>query len=82
MDDGSSGHVSLWRQATAGIGADHHEDRDGTTDLQPSHDEIAACAYARYVSRQGVNGSADLDWLEAEQQLSARPARPSGDAAL
>lgn len=36
---------------------------------EPSYDEIAAEAYARYLSRGGADGGDVADWLEAEQIL-------------
>lgn len=36
---------------------------------EPTYDEIAAEAYARYVSRGGADGGDIADWLEAEQML-------------
>lgn len=66
----SDPRVSLWRQATATL----HDDQAPLA--PPSHEEIAARAYARYVSREG-SGSPALDWLEAERELT-RQARPAG----
>ena len=63
--------VSLWRQATATL-QDVHEPL-----APPSHEEIAARAYARYVSRKDSCGSPALDWLEAERELTHQ-ARPAG----
>jgi hypothetical protein len=50
---------SLWRQATAS--------------LAPTREQIAARAFERYVSRQGRDGSAVDDWLDAERELRPGP---------
>ena len=36
----------------------------------PSHDDIAALAYALWEDRGGGDGRAEDDWLEAERMLS------------
>jgi hypothetical protein len=41
----------------------------------PSHEQIAALAYSYWEERGGQGGSAEEDWLRAEQGLS--PARQS-----
>jgi len=46
-------------------------------DLPPSHDEIAAEAYAIYEARGGEHGSHEDDWHEAERRLKARRAEDS-----
>ena len=38
----------------------------------PSHDEIAAAAYHRYLKRGGADGGDFDDWLEAERELAGR----------
>jgi hypothetical protein len=40
----------------------------------PSHDDIAAAAYHRYLARGGSHGGDFNDWLEAERELAARAA--------
>ena len=40
--------------------------------LEPTHEEIATEAYARYLSRGRVDGGDVSDWLEAEQILRRR----------
>jgi hypothetical protein len=35
----------------------------------PSHEEIAALAYALWESRGHQDGAAEEDWIEAERQL-------------
>jgi Protein of unknown function (DUF2934) len=39
---------------------------------EPTYEEIAAEAYARYLSRGRVDGGDVSDWLEAEQTLRRR----------
>jgi hypothetical protein len=41
----------------------------------PSHDEIAALAYEYWQSREGEEGSAEADWLQAERFLTERQAK-------
>ena len=41
-------------------------------DHPPTHDEIAAEAYAIFEARGGSDGSHESDWLEAERRLKAR----------
>jgi hypothetical protein len=41
-------------------------------DRPPTHDEIAAEAYAIYESRGGEHGQDTNDWLEAERRLRER----------
>ena len=42
----------------------------------PSHDEIARKAFELWSARNGAQGTAEQDWLQAEQQLiSARSSR-------
>jgi hypothetical protein len=53
--------TSLWRQAVAALHA--------ISTVLPTHEEIAARAYARYVSRCGTDGSPAHDWVEAEREL-------------
>jgi Protein of unknown function (DUF2934) len=65
----SDPRVSLWRQATATL-----QDVQGTQ-ARPSHEEIAALAYARYISRTDANGSPAVDWLEAERELTSQVSR-------
>jgi hypothetical protein len=45
---------------------------------EPTYDEIAAEAYARYLSRGGADGGDISDWLEAEHALREQR-RPRGD---
>jgi hypothetical protein len=54
-------HASLWRQAVAALHT--------SATVQPTHEEIAARAYERYVSRRGTDGSPAHDWVEAEREL-------------
>jgi hypothetical protein len=58
-------NTSLWRQAVAALHT--------RFTVQPTHDEIAARAYARYVSRHGTDGSPAHDWVEAERELLSGP---------
>jgi hypothetical protein len=44
----------------------------GALYVEPSYDEIAAEAYARYLSRGRADGGDITDWLEAEQMLRLR----------
>ncbi len=37
-----------------------------------SSEDIAACAYKRYVDRGAIHGFDREDWLHAEQELRAR----------
>jgi DUF2934 family protein len=39
---------------------------------EPTYDEIATAAYARWVARGGADGSDVADWLEAEEALRQR----------
>ena len=43
--------------------------------VAPSHDEIAARAYAIFEKRGGVQGSSSDDWQQAERELTEQPAR-------
>jgi hypothetical protein len=43
-----------------------------TFDTPPTPDEIAAEAYAIYLSRGGEHGRHEEDWLEAERRLTQR----------
>lgn len=49
-----------------------------TFELPPTHEEIAAEAYAIYEARGGNHGQHDDDWLEAERRLKARRAEDTG----
>ena len=49
-----------------------------TFELTPTHEEIAAEAYAIYESRGGTHGQHDDDWLEAERRLRARRVEDAG----
>jgi hypothetical protein len=49
-----------------------------TFELPPTHDEIAAEAYALYEARGGDHGGHEDDWLEAERRLKARRAEDTG----
>jgi hypothetical protein len=42
------------------------------TVYEPSHDEIAILAFLYWESRGGQGGSAEEDWLRAEQELRVR----------
>ena len=42
---------------------------------QPTHEEIAAAAYERYLSRGAAHGQDCDDWLAAERDLSERRGR-------
>jgi len=42
---------------------------DSAAAREPSHDEIAAAAYRRYLDRGGSDGLDFDDWLEAERSL-------------
>jgi len=42
---------------------------------QPSHEEIAAAAYERYLTRGAADGQDYEDWLAAERELSERRGR-------
>ena len=42
---------------------------------QPSHEEIAAVAYERYLNRGAAHGQDCDDWLAAERELSERHGR-------
>lgn len=44
---------------------------------EPTYDEIATEAYARWVARGGGDGGDVADWLEAEEGL--RKQRPAAD---
>lgn len=44
----------------------------GTTEYQPSHEEIAQAAYFRHLQRGGTEGADFEDWLEAERELKQR----------
>jgi hypothetical protein len=48
-------------------------------DPGPTYDEIAAEAYARYLSRGRADGGDITDWLEAEQALLEERRRARGD---
>ena len=37
--------------------------------VEPTHEEISKLAYALWIERGGGAGSAEQDWLKAEQQL-------------
>jgi Protein of unknown function (DUF2934) len=45
---------------------------DGDSTTEPSYEEIASEAYARFLSRGGADGGDVTDWLEAEQALRDR----------
>ena len=45
---------------------------DGAATYEPSHEEIAAVAYLYWEARGGQGGSAEEDWLRAEQELRVR----------
>ena len=42
---------------------------------EPSHEEIAAVAYERYLTRGAADGQDCEDWLAAERDLSERRGR-------
>jgi len=39
---------------------------------EPTHDDIAVCAYTIWIDQGCPENRAELIWLEAEQQLNAR----------
>ena len=41
-------------------------------DRPPTHEEIAAEAYAIFEARGGTDGSHESDWLEAERRLKTK----------
>jgi len=43
---------------------------DKNTARQATHEEIAKLAFSYWIARGGVHGSADLDWLRAEKELT------------
>jgi hypothetical protein len=43
---------------------------------RPTHDEIAECAYFRWLQRGCPIGSPDVDWAAAEAESLARHAPP------
>lgn len=47
-------------------------DRPPPLALEPTEDQIRARAYELFVARNGVNGDAQSDWLQAEHELRAR----------
>jgi hypothetical protein len=48
-------------------------DRTATTP-EIDYEEVARLAYCYWLDRQGRDGSAEEDWLRAEQDLRSRPA--------
>ena len=42
-------------------------------DPSPTHEQIAALAYALWQARGGQDGSPDDDWLRAERELNGKP---------
>jgi hypothetical protein len=36
----------------------------------PTHDEIARCAYDIYIAHGRVDGRSELDWRQAEEELT------------
>jgi hypothetical protein len=60
----------MWSRATA------RDDRSA-----PTHDDIAALAYAKYLARRHDHGNAVRDWLDAERELRrGSPPRAAGRA--
>jgi len=43
-----------------------------STEISPSHEEIARLAHSYWVARGYANGSPEQDWLRAERELRAR----------
>jgi hypothetical protein len=80
----NSPETSQARERRAPVGARSMSPSMTTTDVPrevahdiagppwPSHDEIAAAAYQRYLDRGGAHGSDVEDWIEAEQALRRR----------
>lgn len=55
--------------------------RESAAFSEPSFEEIARRAHEIYLARGAGDGSADDDWLRAEQELrQARGSRPQGDS--
>jgi len=44
---------------------------DRSTEFQPTHEDIAALAYALWQARHCPEGEGDADWFRAEQELIA-----------
>ena len=48
----------------------------------PTHDEIAARAFERFLARGGVHGFEVEDWLEAERELIETRTRETAEAVV
>lgn len=57
------------RLSSAAANASRDQDIQETTQQQLSQDDIANLAYALWQRRGCPDGSAEVDWLEAEAQL-------------
>jgi hypothetical protein len=53
-------------------------DYAGTEPAASLHDQIALLAYAYWEERGCPSGSAEEDWLRAEQEISGSSRRPAG----
>lgn len=49
--------------------------KEETAPLSFPQEEVARRAYEKFQDRGGVHGEDLKDWLEAEQELKARPSR-------
>jgi hypothetical protein len=52
-----------------------------TSTVKVPHEKIAMRAYEKWVKRGRPQGSAEQDWMEAENELKAEYARTSGSHA-
>jgi outer membrane protein TolC len=59
----------VMRHPTTPTGKDERPHLGAHRQHQPSHSDIERRAYERYRERDGQDGSAMLDWLEAEREL-------------
>ncbi len=73
MPDASPGHGHVSDHVRRG--ARRRQRHGGGARRQPSHEEIAAVAYQRYLSRGAAHGQDCDDWLAAERELSERHGR-------
>jgi hypothetical protein len=48
-----------------------HELPAGSTEIHPTHEDIATLAYAQWQGKGCPEGTHEEDWLRAEQELTA-----------
>lgn len=62
-------------KTASAVDSDHYPEQNETSndrfesDVRPAHHQIAERAFNLWTARNGVGGSAEQDWLQAEYEL-------------